>query len=76
MKHFTLPPLRSADWLAVILEAYQDAGVTVWSVTTKGRSGSPRRRWFGEEAHAFAYALDQSETRRLALIDMRDGGES
>lgn len=72
MKSYTIPPVRSGDWLAVTLEAYEDAGVTVWSVTTKGRTGSPRRRWFGEEAHAFAYALDQSETRRLPLIDLRE----
>jgi hypothetical protein len=76
MKAFELPPMRSSDWLAVTLEVLESAGVTVWSVTTKGRSGSPRRRWFGDEAHALAYALDQSETRHLPFFDRRDGGEA
>lgn len=72
MKAFDLPPVRNGDWLAVTLEPYESAGVTVWSVTIKGRSGSPRRRWFGIEAHALAYALDQADSRHLPLFDLRD----
>lgn len=72
MKAFELPPMRSGDWLAVTLEALESAGVTVWSVTVRGRSGSPCRRWFGDQAHALAFALDQSETRRLPFFDMRE----
>lgn len=72
MKAFDLPPMRSGDWLAVMLEALESAGVIVWSVTVRGRDGSPVRRWFGDQAQALAYALDQSETRRLPFFDLRD----
>ena len=73
MRPFDLPPKRSGDWPAVYLEAFEQAGVCVWSVTVKGRSGSPCRRWFGDQAHALAFALDQSDTRRLPFFDLREG---
>jgi hypothetical protein len=71
VKLITLPNIPGA-WLGVRLEAQSVAGTTMWSVTIRGRSGSPCRRWFGDQAHALAFALDQSETRRLPFFDLRD----
>lgn len=76
MKAFNPPPVRSGKWLGATLECHELAGILVWSVTVKGRSGPARRRWYAEEAHAFAYALDQSESRQLPFFDMREGCEA
>ena len=76
MKAFTFPPMRPGDWRGALLEKHEITGLSVWSVSVRGRDGSSRRRWYWQEAHAFAFALDQSETRRLPFFDLRDGGES
>ena len=75
MTPLELPPLPAGTWLAVYLDRHEIVGRLMWAVTIRSRGGStPVREWCAEEDAALAFALSQSDSRHLPMIDRRDGG--
>lgn len=68
-----VPSLRSAfgNWRGVAIETAELAGSMLAAVTTRCQI-TTRRRWFGSEADALAYAVEQADAHNLPLLDLRD----
>ena len=68
-----VPALRSAggNWRGVAIETAPLAGSMLAAVTVRCQAAT-RRRWFGSEADALAYAAEQADAHNLPLLDLRD----
>ncbi len=72
-----VPTLRSAagNWRGVSVETAELAGSTFTVTTVREISRPTRRRWFGDERDALAWAAEKADELNLPLFDFRAGGD-
>lgn len=77
MTPLEIPVLRSSagNWRAVSIELGDVGGTRLAVVTVRDLVKATRRRWFGDERDALAWAAGQADNHNLPLIDLREGDD-